>query len=55
MNTSMKCSICGVPITKLVEPHWTGYVDEYECQLSYVPTLHDHTPFKVFPVIGEIR
>jgi hypothetical protein len=38
------CKVCGATIHKVIEPHWIGWEDEGDDQLSYVPTLHDHTP-----------
>ncbi len=40
----MRCKHCGVPIIRVVEPHWTGWIDEDGDPLCYVPTLHDHEP-----------
>jgi hypothetical protein len=41
---SPRCVICTVPIWRVVEPHWVGWVDGDGDQLSYVPELHDHSP-----------
>jgi hypothetical protein len=37
-----KCAVCSVDVRRVVEPHWTGWLDDEDDQLSYVPTLHDH-------------
>lgn len=38
------CAVCGVPIHRVTEAHWSGWCDDDDDTLSYVPTLHDHTP-----------
>jgi hypothetical protein len=43
------CTVCGVPIHRVVEAHWSGWEDDDDDSLSYVPTLHDHTPDPVTP------
>jgi hypothetical protein len=37
------CETCGVTVTFVVEQHWAGWLDDEGDQLSYVPTLHDHS------------
>lgn len=38
------CAVCGVPILRVREAHWVGWVDTDGDQLSYAPVLHDHAP-----------
>ena len=40
----MNCAVCKETIVRAVERHWKGWLDGDGDQLSYVPTLHDHTP-----------
>jgi hypothetical protein len=55
-RASQRCAICGVPIHKVVEDHWTGWQDDDDDQLSYAPVLHDHTPEEqVMPTYKIVR
>jgi hypothetical protein len=46
MRRQVVCATCGVPIHAVAELHWSGWEDDGDDMLSYVPVLHEHRPME---------